>query len=57
MDQNAENIGIVSINDRSEPIFGENDENVARHKKPWWYKTSEIRRYPTFIYYPKIAFI
>jgi len=34
---------IVSINDRSELIFGENDENVARHKKPWWYKTSEIR--------------
>ena len=32
MDQNAENIGIVSIDDRSEPIFGENDENVARHK-------------------------
>jgi len=25
---------IVSINGRSELIFGENDENVARHKKP-----------------------
>ena len=35
MAQNTENIGIVSINDRSEMIFGEkNDENVARHKKP-----------------------
>jgi len=35
MAQNTENIGIVSINDRSELIFGEkNDENVARHKKP-----------------------
>ena len=38
MAQNAKKhwicLRIVSINGRSELIFGENDENVARHKKP-----------------------